>query len=424
MTIDALIDEDVAPVTTVPCLEVRALIDDVLAPAAGEIADRLARVIHRHDAAPGDDAGTIADTLASCEANVRMQLAMWRNGQDPSHAEPPEAAIAYARFCAREDRSLADLLRIYHIGQEELMRIVRHELASRLPAETMFAALDQVCTFVFTYNDAVLVRLEEVHRRERATAARTTVARRRRMLAAILAGEPADPCDAADCLGYDVRRHHLGVVLWGAEPDRLGAEAARLASTLGTGAPLTEPLGGSALAAWFGGWEPPDPALVRPADGGVRIALGTVRPGVEGFRATHADALVARRVSRECRLADPAVDYPALALAGLLIADAERARTFVADELGALAGGERPDAMHRLRMTLETYFAELASVARTARRLGVHENTVSYRLQRVCEIRGRPLTERTLELQAALRLARLFSEPETDADLHPRCTER
>ena len=394
---------------------VRALIDDVLTPAAGEIAERLARVIRRHDVASGHDVATMDDTSASCEANVRMQLAMWRNGQDPSYAEPPQAAIAYARFHARNHRSLADLLRIYHVGQEELMRIVRHELASHLPAETMFAALDQASAFVFTYNDAVLARLEQVHRQERETAERTTVARRRRTLAAILGGERIDARDAADGLGYDMRRHHLCVVLWGAAEDRLDAQAARIARAIGTGPPLTEPLGGAALAAWFGSWEPPDASsAAHPPRDDVRLAVGTVRWGIDGFRATHVEALAARRAALGCRLTEPAVDYPSLALAALLMADPERARTFVADELSALATDHGRDGMRRLRLTVETYFAERASVARTARRLRVHENTVSYRLRRAAEVLGRPLHERALELQVALMLARLLPEPDPD----------
>jgi DNA-binding PucR family transcriptional regulator len=80
------------------------------------------------------------------------------------------------------------------------------------------------------------------------------------------------------------------------------------------------------------------------------------------------------------------------------------------DEIGPLLAEGRSDAMRRVRETVATYFAELASVARTARRLGVHENTVQYRLQRAADILGRPLRERALELQVALVLARLLPE--------------
>lgn len=45
------------------------------------------------------------------------------------------------------------------------------------------------------------------------------------------------------------------------------------------------------------------------------------------------------------------------------------------------------------------------SWGRTAERLGVHQNTVIYRVQQAKELLGRAPTERRLELEVALRLA-------------------
>jgi DNA-binding PucR family transcriptional regulator len=45
------------------------------------------------------------------------------------------------------------------------------------------------------------------------------------------------------------------------------------------------------------------------------------------------------------------------------------------------------------------------SLARTARRLGLHQNTVIYRVKRAEELLGHPIAQRQLEIQAALRLA-------------------
>ena len=170
------------------------------------------------------------------------------------------------------------------------------QLAAHLPPESVLAALDQASAFVFAYNDAVLGRLQEVHHREREAAARTTVARRRRTLAGVLAGEPMDPGPAGDRLGYDLRRHHLGLVLWDAQRSQLEDEAARIARALDAGPPLTEPVGGHALAVWLGAWTPPDAAVVASvlarAAPPVRIAAGTPRPGIDGFRTTHSEACV------------------------------------------------------------------------------------------------------------------------------------
>ena len=45
------------------------------------------------------------------------------------------------------------------------------------------------------------------------------------------------------------------------------------------------------------------------------------------------------------------------------------------------------------------------SWGRTAERLSIHQNTVIYRVNQAKDLLGRPLTERRLELEVALRLA-------------------
>jgi DNA-binding PucR family transcriptional regulator len=61
--------------------------------------------------------------------------------------------------------------------------------------------------------------------------------------------------------------------------------------------------------------------------------------------------------------------------------------------------------MARLRATVRAYCEENASPVRTARRLGVHQNTIVYRVNRAEELLGRPIADRRLELEVALRLA-------------------
>ena len=65
----------------------------------------------------------------------------------------------------------------------------------------------------------------------------------------------------------------------------------------------------------------------------------------------------------------------------------------------------------RLTATLRTYLDEHSSRSRTAKRLGIHENTVSYRIKQAEEILGRSVDQRTLELRVALALAHLVREP-------------
>ena len=83
--------------------------------------------------------------------------------------------------------------------------------------------------------------------------------------------------------------------------------------------------------------------------------------------------------------------------------DLEEARRFVHSEIGPLM--EDSDASRRLAATLEIFLHEESSFVRAARRLGIHENTVAYRVRRAEELLGRKACERQLELRTALRLS-------------------
>ena len=61
----------------------------------------------------------------------------------------------------------------------------------------------------------------------------------------------------------------------------------------------------------------------------------------------------------------------------------------------------------RAALVLERYPELQALPSCDWRRLSVHENTVTYRVQRAEELLGHPVSERRLELQVALRLVGL-----------------
>jgi DNA-binding PucR family transcriptional regulator len=84
-------------------------------------------------------------------------------------------------------------------------------------------------------------------------------------------------------------------------------------------------------------------------------------------------------------------------------------RAFVDSRLGPLSrnGG---DGRADLCGTLEAYLACGGSPARTAARLGVHVNTVYYRLERLRELLGEDFAEprRALDLQVACLARRIL----------------
>jgi DNA-binding PucR family transcriptional regulator len=140
---------------------------------------------------------------------------------------------------------------------------------------------------------------------------------------------------------------------------------------------------------------------------GISIAVGEQAPGVAGFRNSHAEALAARRLARlsEHR-AGSVTRWGSVAVLGLLSAAMERAREFVSRELRPLdadddangaAAGDARSLLPRGRR------------AATAQRLGVHINTISYRLRRCEELLERPVKQRRFELEAALLLCDLMA---------------
>jgi DNA-binding PucR family transcriptional regulator len=138
------------------------------------------------------------------------------------------------------------------------------------------------------------------------------------------------------------------------------------------------------------------------------VAFGSVHTGVDGFRRSHEEALEARRVAQLTPRQGPIHEYRSLALTALATSDLTQARRFVTEELGPL--GAQDDATVRIAATLKVWFEELGNAAQAARRMGLHKNTVQYRVQRAEQLLGRPIGERALELQIALTLARTLGE--------------
>ena len=148
--------------------------------------------------------------------------------------------------------------------------------------------------------------------------------------------------------------------------------------------------------------------VARAALSEIHVALGSPASGLDGFRRSHQEALDARRVARLAgRRTGSVVTYAASAVAALTSTDLERARQFVTTELGSVAGDD--DEARRLAGTLLVYLEEGLSPRRTARRLGVHENTVVNRIRTIEERLGHPVKPRVTELLVALRLVPLVT---------------
>jgi hypothetical protein len=147
--------------------------------------------------------------------------------------------------------------------------------------------------------------------------------------------------------------------------------------------------------------------LERDLDSEVRRQLAVVfkrvDPGELGeeMAASHDQARAARRVADLLGVRPrTVVRYGTVALTALLTLDPSEAVRVAVSQLGELAADN--DNMTRLRATLRVYYEENVSPARAARRLGVHQNTIVYRVKRVEEILSHTVEQGRLELEVAL----------------------
>jgi len=188
--------------------------------------------------------------------------------------------------------------------------------------------------------------------------------------------------------------------------------AEAIAERLGASSYVALPIAGH-YAGWvaLSGDADADPeALASLLPPGLRIALGRPAAGIDGFRRSHHEALMARRIAELSDRAPTTIGFGSVSLDALLTHDIDEARRFVADELGPLL--DESEASNRLLITLEVYLEEESSFVRTGRRLGIHENTAAYRVHRAERALQRRVSERQLELRTALRLVHLLGGAE------------
>jgi PucR C-terminal helix-turn-helix domain len=337
-----------------------------------------------------DDPTYVAAVRRSTSENAELMLAALDRPDAIPRALPPGPRLE-AEVAAQHGAEVGALVRTYRLGQqamvEHLIEDLDREGRDLLPPSV--DVLREATRTLYAYMKTVipLVAGEYDAERER-LGARPDLGRLRRVQA-FLAGD-----DTAE-LGYPVAGPDVAVV---------GALAPETA--LAVAAQLDAP----ALA-------------LRGPDGRCWAWLKTTRldelrerlrragcdgpAGVGGpadFRAAHRQARVAERVAR-ARGAS-LVDLRSAALEALALGDQHTAREVAHAELGPLAATD--PRLVRLRATLEVWFQSRERLGETASALGVAPRTVTYRLRRAEGLLGHTIAERRAELEAALRLHRLF----------------
>jgi len=348
---------------------------------------------------------------ASIESNLETLAHITRYGLPVDAVSSTLEAEEYARRLAQRGISSTVLVRSYRLGQQLVLDWVFRELARGEPdAQVAFTASRLFTDLTFRYVDSISEQVVVAYEteRERWLAHRSTV--RAAMLSELLAGERVDAGTAEQALGYRLRQHHLGAVMWGADVRVLEKTLSALGKAAGaTGQPLF--FSRDRSTGW--GWLPlgrkatdldlDAAAAELGAHETLRITFGSPGAGISGFRVTHLEAVKAQQVALaahgNARTITSYVD-PGVRTAAMLTSDLESTRRLVAKALGGLASDT--EGAERLRETLLIFLGEKRSYTGTAERMHLHKNSVKYRVDKAVEERGRPLDDERLELELAL----------------------
>ena len=381
-----------------------AMLDDLPALAADVTTRVLAEV-------PGLDAPEVSELVGTIsEANGAMVLNGLVRDVPVEAVELSPDFLRGTQALAQQRIPLPSLLRAYRVGHARWWEIWTEQVGARVAPEHAAAVVAAGSKYLFAWVDllshqATTEYLDEVQRLARqASVAQATLVR------GVLSADPDDLAGASRRLGYDLGGRHLAAVLKAPSGDEMTAtlleRAARaLADACGGGRPLAVVV--DSRTAWVWVAIGADVEIPRTVSGPVRAGVGRPGRGLGGFRTSHGEALEASRIAELTESPQGTVTrYAAVELASLCARDVEACRRFVRSNLGPLAVAD--DQSRRLLATLQVFFREGSNYRATARRLGVHHNTVVYRVTQAEELLGHPLTEGRLQLELAVELATIL----------------
>ncbi len=355
----------------------------------------------------------LAGELAtSTRAQVRAFIVWMSHG---AHGQPsiPAQSRTLAQTLARRGMDADVLTEIHRATQHALLRYLTTQSDRLADRDQRVSQLVLFIEQALSWLNTSVNLLIRVHQDERERLFAGDVARRATLVRSILFGEPVDAAAASRALGYPLSAHHTALVI--GTDDRsaatgtdtqLASVARRFAAHLDVAYLLTVPSGAHGTWVWLGGSRPIDAARLaalsdqHPEFTAIRAGVGITGHGMAGFIRSHREALAAQQISLAARKSPAITCYADIELRYLVSADREAYAAFRSRTLAGLDGSDT--AAERLRETLRTYIRCGRSRDATAAALGVHKNTVRYRLDRVRELLGHDVDSHMVELHLAL----------------------
>ncbi|MEV6322559.1 helix-turn-helix domain-containing protein [Nocardia sp. NPDC051787] len=368
----------------------------------------------------------LAETLeASVHGNVSTVILVLANDIPVDHLQPPTAAIEYALRLAQREVPSNSLVRAYHMGQNEMLRICYDEIDRRaLSAPLALAVIKRLTGIIYSYIDWITLAVFDAYEAERSRWSSFRGSVRSSTVHAVLSTDTPDTASFEAETGYRLSRTHLALILWRPGPEQpstlhlLDTHARAIARGLhAESPPIVTAIDRHTAWAWlpFGLREPITKttelcSMVDLTDG-TRLAVGLPGEGLGGFRRSHQQARAAYFVATVpgAPPPPPVVGFgdPGVAAISLLAKDLDSARAWVQEVLGELA--DDTDQAAILRHTLSTYYATSESHVHTAQILTLHRNTVKYRVTKAIEAtRSSTVPHDELDIALALQICRLL----------------
>lgn len=347
------------------------------------------------------DAATKANVRVEARAAVRGFLAEL----DPDGAGADRAlAVAHGRIQHDAGRTIEELLGFYTAGALIMWRrVVAHGLAVALTSEQLSA----MATAVFAFIHDLSANAAEGYSQARSEASSNREARRERLLQ-ILMAEPAAPAEriesAAQLAGYTIpeRLAALAISAEHAELVRLRTGPTILSGRVDDAACL--------IIAADDSFEWQLQRALRSLPRGAGAGLGET-VGWRDARSSFRSALAARKLRIAGAAKAGVVRAEDVPLWLLLTGDRRLTAQVRARCLAPLSGLDDP-TREKLTATLRVWLDSPGQPQVAARRLGVHVQTVRYRLRQLEALLGNALEDpdARFELAVALRLDELLPD--------------
>lgn len=386
------------------------------------IVDAMVEAVCR--AAPAVIAGEGDQALlrSALTSHLPLVYAVVEAGDEHPRLTLPKAAERWARHMARIGVDLSEIYVAYDAAADVIIEryiAASHGDPTHLAGLDRAAALEATVAWVLRYLRIAMAKAANLFDDELNCERRQRPAEIAAGIERVLSGD-ADFGSTGSWGGYDLSSNHLAIALWTEEPGAGIPELERLLMRLRTLLKARRAVSFSPDTRTLFGWlefasgEPLDrlplPAMRTEVPIGTRVGVGLLHSGVRGFRRSHHEALLARRFAEHPRhTAQPVVRFLDTAMLTVASADIETTTALVRAKLGSLI-----DPQHeQLLRTLGIWLDELGSPSRTARRLGLHTNSVVKRMERVDSLLLERADPSDLFLRLAVELRPLISDADS-----------